>query len=247
MAHPFAHRGLHDRAKGRVENSRAAVTAAAEAGYAIEIDVQLSADGEAMVFHDYELDRLTAERGLVKARSAAELGRIALKGGGETIPTLGDVLSLIAGRVPLVVEVKDQDGRMGPNVGPLERRVGDLLAAYDGPAAAMSFNPHAVRALGEAAPDVPRGLVSYDWPRRDVPWMSYGERQALADMIRFEELGCAFCSYGAKALPAQGATRVRVEDHPVLCWTIRSPLEAARVLRHADQITFEGFLPPVGR
>ena len=125
--------------------------------------------------------------------------------------------------------------------------MGELLASYDGPAAAMSFNPHAVRALGRAWPDVPRGLVSYDWPRGDVPWMSYAERIALADMIRFEELGCAFCSYGTKALPAKGATRVRVEDFPVLCWTIRSPLEEARARRHADQITFEGYLPPVGR
>jgi len=245
MARPFAHRGLHDRAKGRVENSRAACAAAAEAGYAIEIDVQLSADGEAMVFHDEALDRLTAEKGLIRLRSAAELGRIALKGGGETVPTLAEILALIAGRVPLVVEIKDQDGKVGRNVGPLEARVGALLASYQGPVATMSFNPHSVRALGEAAPGVARGLVSYDWPRQDAPWMTYAERQALADMARFDELGCAFCSYGAKALPAKGATRLRVEDFPVLCWTIRSPLEAARALRHCDQITFEGYLPPL--
>ena len=210
------------------------------------MDVQLSADGEAMVFHDEALNRLTAANGAVHSFSAADLGRLELQGGGETIPTLAEILALVAGRVPLVVEIKDQDGKFGPDVGPLERRVGELLTAYDGPAAAMSFNPYAVRALGEAAPDVPRGLVSYDWPRQDVPWMTYAERQALADMVRFEELGCAFCSYGAKSLPAKGATRVRVDDHPVLTWTIRSPLEEARVLRHADQITFEGYLPPVG-
>lgn len=244
LARPFAHRGLHDLARGRAENSRAACAAAIEAGYALEIDLQLSADDEAMVFHDYKMGRLTAEQGLVRKRSAAQLGAIELKGGGgETIPTLEQILSLVAGRVPLLIELKDQDGAFGPDIGPLEQRVADLLAEYDGPVAVMSFNPHSMRRMAEIAPDVPRGLVSFDWPREEAPTLTYAQRVALADVIEFEELGCAFVSYGAEAFPAKGPTRVRVQGFPVLTWTIKSPLEEARSRPHADQITFEEYLP----
>ena len=150
---PIAHRGLHDRAAGIVENSRAAFEAAIAAGYGIEMDIQRSADGEAMVFHDYEMLRLTDAPGLIHDYTAAALGRIALKGGGETLPTLADFLALVAGRTPLLIEVKDQDGALGPGVGPLERRIAALLADYPGEAAVMSFNPHSVAVFAEAAPD----------------------------------------------------------------------------------------------
>ena len=115
---PLAHRALHDVAQGRPENSRAAIRAAIEAGYGIEIDVQLSADGAAMVFHDYALDRLTHDSGAVRLRSAADLKAVPLKGGDEGIPDLPEVLQLVAGQVPLLIELKDQDGAMGTNLGP---------------------------------------------------------------------------------------------------------------------------------
>src|SRR3954469_19661549 len=104
IARPFAHRGLHG--EGRIENSRAAFAAAIAAGHGIELDVQASADGEAMVFHDAELGRLADARGALAAWSAAELGRFRLKDTAETIPTLGEILGLIGGRVPLLIEVK---------------------------------------------------------------------------------------------------------------------------------------------
>ena len=117
---PFAHRGFHDLNAGRPENSPAAFSAAVERGYAIELDVQLSSDGQAMVFHDYALDRLTAESGPIQQRTAEALAQIKLKGGTDTIQTLPQILSLIDGRVPLLVEIKDQDGAMGDAIGPLE-------------------------------------------------------------------------------------------------------------------------------
>ncbi|MFN6979350.1 MAG: glycerophosphodiester phosphodiesterase family protein, partial [Gemmobacter sp.] len=160
LATPIAHRGYHDRAAGRIENSRAAVTAAVAAGYGIEIDLQLSADGRAMVFHDDTLDRLTAERGPVAARTAEALGAIALTGGGEAIPSFAEILALVAGRVPLLVEIKDQDGAMGASVGALEAAAAGDLAGYAGPVAVMSFNPHSMMAMARLAPDVPRGLVT---------------------------------------------------------------------------------------
>ncbi len=118
---PVAHRALHDIAQGRPENSRAAIGAAIKAGYAIEIDLQLSRDNQAMAFHDYDLRRLTGETGVLRQRTSADLRRIALKHGeGETIPTLADVLELVNGRAPLLFELKDQDGAMGPDIGALE-------------------------------------------------------------------------------------------------------------------------------
>lgn len=161
---PIAHRALHDRAAGRPENSPGAIRAAIEAGYGIEIDLQLSADGVPMVFHDETLDRLTAETGPLAARTAAELRAIPLRDAADTIPTLAEVLELVAGRVPLLIEIKDQDGALGPAVGALEAATAAALEGYGGPAAVMSFNPQSMAEMARLRPDLPRGLVtsSYD-------------------------------------------------------------------------------------
>lgn len=237
---PFAHRGLHDRAMGRIENSRAAVRAAVEAGHAIEIDVQLSADGEAMVFHDDALDRLTGEAGPVRARSAAELGAIALSGGGETIPTLAEVLALVAGRVPMVVEIKDQGGRLdATGVGPLEARTAALLSAYPGPVAAMSFNPESVAEMARLAPALPRGLVAGG----NYGALDPARAEALRGLADAGRVGAAFVSVHHRELSAPRVASLRAAGLAVLCWTIRSPAEAAAAAPHADAITFEGFAP----
>ena len=144
LTQPPAHRALHDSAAGRPENSRAAVRAAVAAGYGIEIDVQLSSDGQAMVFHDEDLDRLTSDCGPVRARTAAELGRTRLRDAEDGIPTLPEVLALIGGRVPLLIEIKDQTLTMSETDGRLEAATAAALASYTGPVAVMSFNPHAV-------------------------------------------------------------------------------------------------------
>jgi glycerophosphoryl diester phosphodiesterase len=127
---PLAHRGLHDRSRGVIENSRSAVIAAIDAGYGIEIDIQAAADGEAMVFHDEALPRLTEAPGLVADHTAAVLSGFRLRGSDETIPTLPEILALVGGRAPLLIEVKDQTGVLGPDVGPLEARVAACLAGY---------------------------------------------------------------------------------------------------------------------
>ena len=114
---PLAHRGLHDRSAGRIENAMASFLAAVEAGYGIELDLQLSSDGQAMAFHDYGLDRLTHETGLVRDRTAKELSTITLKDTQDKIPTFAEVLDAVEGRVPLLIEVKDQDGAYGTAVG----------------------------------------------------------------------------------------------------------------------------------
>jgi glycerophosphoryl diester phosphodiesterase len=241
LARPVAHRALHG--PGRAENSLAAVEAAVAAGYAIEVDVQLTADGRAVVFHDERLDRLTAETGLVRDRQAGELATIPLKGGGGTIPTLPQVLSAVAGRVPLIIEVKDQDGRMGPNVGALEQAVAIDLADYDGPVAVMSFNPHAVEALRQYAPHIPRGLTTCAWNDWDgIPEDTAARLREIAD---FDRTGAAFISHDHVDLDRPRVSELKAQGVPVLCWTIRSPEAEANARRIADCVTFEGYAAPL--
>jgi glycerophosphoryl diester phosphodiesterase len=242
LAAPIAHRGLHDRAAGRIENSRAAVLAAAAAGYAIEIDIQLSADGEAMVFHDAKLDRLTPENGPVRARTADALRRIPLVDGGETIPTLAEILGLT--RAPLLVEIKDQGGRFDETgVGPLESRAAALLAAHEGPVAVMSFNPAAVAAFGAAAAGVARGLVA--GAAEDFEGSPRAE--ALARLDDFDAVGACFVSYDFRRLPTPETRALRARSAPVLSWTIRSEAEERAARRHSDNVTFEGYRAAIPR
>lgn len=244
---PIAHRGLHDRARGVIENSRAAARAAVAGGFGIECDIQASADGEALVFHDDVLERLTGRAGAVRERAAADLAAIPLAGaaGGETIPTLAEFLDLVAGRVPLLIEVKDQSHALGPEVGPLERRIAALLEGYEGPVALMSFNPHSVAALAEAAPEVPRGLTSCAFDAAE--WHIDAARRAhLAALADFDPLGCGFVSHDRSDLANPAVVALKDRGVPILTWTIRSAAAEAVARRIADNVTFEGYRPAAG-
>lgn len=238
---PFAHRGLHDQAAGVIENSRSAVKAAVAAGYGVEIDLQMSADGEAMVFHDDGLDRLTAETGPLRARSASALGRIDLKGGDDGIPTLAEVLNIVGGRVPLLVEIKDQSGCLGPVDGRLERRAAQLLSAYDGAVALMSFNPFSVAACAEAAPDIPRGRVTEHF--RTDGWENLTPERA-ATLNRFDDLdrlGVCFISHDHKDLSNREVAAAKRSGRHILCWTTRSLAEDKAARQIAENVTFENY------
>jgi glycerophosphoryl diester phosphodiesterase len=241
---PIAHRGLHDRERGIVENSRAAVEAAAAAGYGIEIDLQRAACGEAMVFHDEALPRLTDAAGLVADYTAARLGEIRLRGTAETVPTLPEILALVAGRVPLLLEIKDQTGVLGEDVGPLEARVAECLARYAGPVAVMSFNPHSVAAMAERAPGIPRGLVSgsFEDGGWELPDYRRAELAALGDARR---VGASFVSHDRRDLPNASLLRLKAGGMPVLTWTVRSAEQETAARAVADNITFEGYRPAI--
>ncbi len=241
LAHPFAHRALHG--PGLPENGLSAVRAAVAGGYAIEIDVQPSSDGRAMVFHDQTLDRMTDEDGPVAARTAAELGGIALQGTGDTIPTLAEVLRTIGGRVPLVIEIKDQSGRFGPTDGVLETAVAADLAGFSGPVAVMSYNPHTVLRMRDLTPGIARGLTTETFTPNEAPGLTAEERRSLSDMTMLEDAGAVFISHDVNDLASPAVAAVRARGLPVLCWTVRSPAAARQALKTADQITFEGFLP----
>ena len=238
---PIAHRAYHNRAEGRPENSRAAVRAAVAAGYGIEIDLQPSADGVPMVFHDYDLRRLTGMSGRLRGLTAAALGATPLLGGTEGIPTLAEVLEIVAGKVPLLVEIKDQDGAMGADVGPLEAATAQVLAGYAGPVAVMSFNPHAVAAFHAALPQVPVGLTTSAYLAADWPLLPAVVREHLRAIPDYDRVGASFVSHEAADLAAPRLAALRAQGAAVLCWTIRSPEAEAEARKRAQNITFEGY------
>lgn len=242
---PIAHRALHDAAGGRPENSRAAIRAGMAAGYGIELDLQQSRDGRAMVFHDYELGRLTAEKGPVRQRDAEELERIPLLGGDEGIPTFAEVLALVGGRVPLLVELKDQHGQMGETDGALEHAVAADIAGYDGPLALMSFNPNMVRRLAELAPGRPRGIVSCAYTAEDFPLLRAETRDRLRGIPDFHDAGCSFISHHASDLTRPRVGELKAGGAAILTWTIRSPEAEAEARKVAQNITFEGYLAAI--
>jgi glycerophosphoryl diester phosphodiesterase len=240
VARPIAHRGLHDAAAGIVENTRSAVRAAISRGYAVEVDLQLSADGCAVVFHDDELDRLTTTTGPVGGRSFAELAAIPLHGTEDRIWSLGELLAEIGGRVPLIAELKSgQDGDTR-----LARIAGEQLAAYSGPVAAKSFDPRLVEELREHSPEVVRGVVGCSFEQEEWPTLSAWQRFGLRNLTHWHSTRPDFLSWDLQDLPRASVSTARALGHcPVMTWTIRTPAEHAQALRFAEQIVFEGFLP----
>ncbi len=240
-ARPIAHRGLHDRGAGRPENTLAAARAAVAGGFAIECDVQLSADGEAMVFHDAALGRLTEAREAVAERSAAELGTLAVAGTAETIPTLPAFLAAVAGAVPVVIEVKSRyDGDLR-----LATRAAEIAAAYEGPAALKSFDPQVVAALRDLCPTIPRGIVA-ETTQDDPVYAALppSARLALSNLLHFAETRPDFLSWRVDDLPCAPTYLCRVLGRiPVMAWTVRTEDQRARAGTHADQMVFEGFVP----
>ena len=239
---PISHRALHNSDEGRAENSMKSVMAAIEHGYGIEIDLQLSKDGQAMVFHDYDLGRLTSVRGPIAQKTAAELSDIKLLNDGDGIPTLIDVLNVVAGRVPLLIELKDQDGAMGPNVGKLEIATADALESYNGDVALMSFNPHSVAKLAEVAPNLPRGIVTCAYDAEDWPTLPKARRQELVDIPDFARVGACFISHDRTDLERSCVAEIKAAGHPILCWTVRSKEDEITARKVADNITFESYL-----
>lgn len=238
---PIAHRGLHDASRGIVENSASAFEAAIAAGYGIELDVQMSADGEAMTFHDYELERLVGTSGYVRTSEANALRAMQLSGGTDLIPDLAQTLAQVAGRCPLLIEIKDQDMGLGPNVGPLENRVAELLTEYSGPVAVMSFNLHSVACFAKAAPSIPCGRVTCafdEWPNTDQ-----ATRQALKPITAQDAGGISFVSHDAADLKSANVAKAKAQGLDILCWTIRSREEEAAARETAANITFEGYQP----
>jgi glycerophosphoryl diester phosphodiesterase len=228
---PYAHRGLHG--NGIIENSRAAFAAAIESGHGIELDVQVSRDGEPFVFHDDRLERLTGSSGPFTERIGMELGGIQLRGTNECIPRLSEVLSLIAGRVPLLIEVKYSTIPTGAVCLQIRR----LLEGYAGPVAVMSFNPDVGRWFHEHAPRIVRGLVVTEQGKRKWFDQIKGVVSRQISLIRAKP---DFLAYDIRDLPRSSfAARQRGRGLPVLTWTVRTAAHERAAITYADEIIYE--------
>jgi glycerophosphoryl diester phosphodiesterase len=238
VARPIAHRGWH--APGRPENSLAAAAAARSAGFAVECDVQLSADGEAMAFHDDRLDRLTGRPGRLSDCTRMQLAQFSLEGG-ERIPTLAELLACLAGAVPLVCEIKSGfDGDMR-----LAERAAEIAAGYDGPLAFKSFDPAPIAHLRARGCTRPLGVVaeaSYDDPYFAA--MSPRQKRDCAAFLHIGRTAPDFLSWAVDDLPHATPTLMRALGRkPAMVWTVRTPAQWALARQYADQAVFEGEAP----
>jgi glycerophosphoryl diester phosphodiesterase len=237
IARPLAHRGLHDDGKRIIENTMSAFAAAIAGRYGIECDLQISGDGEAMVFHDDVLGRLTEGAGRLDAMPAAELKRVEFKGTADRMITLGELCDFVAGRAALLIELKS------PRTGDrrLAARAAEVLSGYAGNAAVMSFEPRQVADLRRIAPRLPRGMAVRNHTWRDV---SAAPKRALAALASALASRPQFLAYAVRELPALLPTVTHnLLAMPLLAWTVRSADERQRAARYADQMIFEGFRP----
>jgi len=234
VATPIAHRGLHD--ETRPENSLIAIEAALQRGFPVEIDVQVSADGRAVIFHDWNLLRLTGFDARVKMISSAEIAKLRLAGGSERIPLLEDVLDLVRGRQAVIIEIKN---RKRPCA--LEPAVSRILRNYVGDVAIHSFNPFSLGWFRRNHPGLCRGQISCSFDTDD---MAGWKKNILARYGMNWMSRPHFISHHWKQLPAiMPALLRRLFRMPLLTWTVRSAKEQAAALRYSDNVFFETYIP----
>lgn len=241
---PVAHRGLHNRAAGIIENSASAFEAAIAADFAIECDMQLSSDGVPIVFHDNDLERLTGLTGPISARTATELTSTPLLGSqaGDRPQRFTDFLAQIAGRTMLQIELKHQTDVAGTQL--LARAAAETLKSYIGSVTVESFDPNLLTQIRQFGFTGPRGIITYDYETKD--WdkhLTADQRYTLRHLLHWHETQFDFISCDKDALELPAIKFWRALGKPVTAWTIRSNIEAAAAAPHIDQIVFEGFDP----
>lgn len=232
----FAHRGLHN--AERAENSMSAFRAAVEAGFGIELDVRLSSDGELVVFHDDTLTRVAKTEGRVDEFTADELAKMSLSGTGEGIPRFSDVLSMVDGRVPLLVEIKEDAGKYA-----VSTATSEIMRNYEGPYIIESFNPLSLGNIKKRLPRVTRGFLSQRFfadpvYRKPLYFL-------LQCLLTNRLCSPAFIAYNHehwRSLPLRLARRLF--GVATFAWTVRSPEEEAAALAHGfDSVIFENYIP----
>ena len=240
-ARPIAHRGLHSGQNGIIENTKAAAIAAIDHNYAIECDVQITRDGEAVVFHDFTLDRLLNAKGRVDDLTAAELGRFSFEKGDQKILTLAAFLQAIGGRAAVIIEIKSRyDGDLR-----LAERAFQIADTCSGPVSLKSFDPEVLVHLRRRNAACPLGLVAQaQYQDAEFVGLTPARRAGLSALSDFPQAQPDFLSWNLGDLPHAVPMLCRAGiGMPVLTWTVRSPKEAAFGRRHCDQIIFEGFAP----
>jgi len=238
---PVAHRGLHDRASGIIENSASAFEAAILAGFAIECDVQLTSDGVPVIFHDNDMKRLLGKDGAVADCTAADITAAKLldSAAGDCPQKFTDFLAQIAGRTLLQIELKHQRDTTGTQL--LARAVAESLKGYDGPVTVESFDPHLLTAIRQFGFAGPRGIITDDYA--DADHLTEAQRHTLRHLLHWHETQFDFISCSKDALQLPAIVFWRALGKPVTAWTVRSQAEADAALAHADQLVFEDFAP----
>jgi len=242
-ARPIAHRGYHDLDAGRVENTPTAIQAAIDNDFAIEVDLQETSDGEALVFHDFKLDRLARDSGQVIERTSTELCSLAMKESEDRLWLLQDLLDLVDGKVPLMIEVKSKmlTGAQDAFI----RRIAALVADYKGPVSIKSFDPDMLSILRHVAPQITRGALADGTPNKgEYRRYTRIERFAFRHLLHTVRTKPDYISYGIRDLPAIAPSFLRrCFGLPVVTWTVKTSEHRQRAALYADQIVFEGFDP----
>lgn len=234
---PIAHRGQHDKTKGILENTESAFAAAIKNDYAIECDLQITAEGDAVVFHDETLERVCEAQGMVRNCTIRQLKKFNYRIGKDRIQTLAEMLEQVDGRVPLVIELKSHwDGDDA-----LARRALKVLESYAGPYAIMSFDPDLVAAIADYSPYTVRGITADRAVDSYYNVLSVERRLELRTFSHLARTRPHFVSFYFRELPYAPVQRIRAAGHPVITWTIRTEEQARMARRYSDQITFEGF------
>jgi glycerophosphoryl diester phosphodiesterase len=236
-ARPIAHRGLH--AGSAIENTESAFTAALQNNYAIECDLQITADGEAVVFHDDEVERLLDAKGLVKHHTTKQLKAMTFKRGSDRVQTLGELIEQVDGKATLVIELKSHwDGDLT-----LTHRTLEILKHYTGPFALMSFDPDFVACMVELSPTTTRGITADCATDPYYDPLPLQRRLALSSFSHLPQTRPHFVSFDFMQLPYEPVSKLRAMGRPVITWTIESEQQATQALKHCDQVTFQGYRP----
>jgi glycerophosphoryl diester phosphodiesterase len=245
ISRPFAHRGLHDANKGIVENTASSIRAALDHDYGIEVDLRRASCGTVMVFHDDQLERLTHGKGTVTQKSKKELQKIAFRNTKDKMLSLQDLLALVDGRVPLLLEIKSDWNLDTTALNTFVHAIVTTLQDYEGLYAVMSFDPALIHSFRLQAPSIPRGLVSENFQERPH-WQQFGvcKRVSLRFLLSFPQTRPDFIAYDIKALPAIAPIIARRLFHrKLITWTVRTKEQQQRAEKYCDAIIFETFLP----
>jgi glycerophosphoryl diester phosphodiesterase len=237
VARPIAHRGLHDLNKNIVENTQTAFAKAMKHNYAIECDLQLTVDGEAVVFHDEKLERVTEQTGWVRGLTSRELKNAKFRHGSDRIQTLAELLEQVDGRATLVIELKSHfDGNTL-----LATRALDVLENYTGPHCLMSFDPAMIAAVADQSPHTVRGITADRTTDPYYRMLPFAERLKIRHFDHLDKTRPHFLSFSFRDLPFAPVQAIRAAGHPIITWTIRSREEERQALRYSDQVTFESY------
>ncbi len=226
---PIAHRGLWG--SGLIENSLSAYKNAVDNSYPIEIDLYSSSDGILFSFHDPYLDRMTGADGLIYEKTAKELKELCLLDSIEKIPTFEEVLSLVDGKVPLLIELKDQPDKSYVN------KVVERLKTYKGEFAIQSFNPLYIKKVKKLAPEFIRGILSTKTYSKHLPFI---KRKVVKNMLLNFLIKPDFISYSFEDLPLP---KRKTKNIPLICWTITSQEDYDKIKPLVKNIIFEHFIP----